>query len=45
MAFDNSPFEVAWLYVYCTELTKCSAQVMRDAFEQLKQLFKVPIEV
>ena len=30
---------------YCTEPTNCSAQVMRDAFEQLKQLFKVPIEV
>ena len=32
-------------YRYCTTPTKCSAHVMRDAFEQLKQLFKVPMEV
>ncbi len=35
----------SYIYIYCTKPTKCSAQVICDAFKQLKQMFKAPIEV
>ena len=39
------PKQIRVLSDYCTTPTKCSAHVTRDVFEQLKQLFKVPMEV